>query len=427
MDKIRQDILHEQEVRKSKLAAHFGQSFSPNGTVNEDGRDIETTATKSANEVHRETQRQSVIKAVEIDGVDNALDILKAAGEEDLFEKAKHQDGDMHPNGKWVWVASAAGGKGDWRTIGGRAHKKSGGGSTTSTAKPTQQSKTQPSNNAPSKTSTVTLDQLKNAVGNSSFMDDQSWIDVDGKTYVKIGKDKWQYQSSNSHVLSSPISTAELHNVIKNAKSVDTKGLIMPKTSNTTAAKTPISGKITDNINIDNGDGFSYIGISSKGIFKLLFPDLNDFTYEEMENAGYDTKQMSALAKDVKEVSKRVQDLMMTYQSVTDKLNPPESHSYGKLLYQHFNKTTFTAATKKTSDIEKKAKEVESKLKKAEALYDNTPKFGRPGYNRKYLEGKAYAVAKLRAEQLAYDTILEARKVAKKELGQINLSDYKVK
>lgn len=33
----------------------------------------------------------------------------------DEFEKAKHQDGDMHPNGKWVWRASANGGKGDWR------------------------------------------------------------------------------------------------------------------------------------------------------------------------------------------------------------------------------------------------------------------------------------------------------------------------
>ena len=35
--------------------------------------------------------------------------------EYDEFEKAKHQDGDMHPNGKWVWRASANGGKGDWR------------------------------------------------------------------------------------------------------------------------------------------------------------------------------------------------------------------------------------------------------------------------------------------------------------------------
>lgn len=41
----------------------------------------------------------------------------------DDLEKA-HQDGDMHPNGKWVWVSSANGGKGDWRTLNGRAHKK---------------------------------------------------------------------------------------------------------------------------------------------------------------------------------------------------------------------------------------------------------------------------------------------------------------
>lgn len=39
------------------------------------------------------------------------------------IEKA-HKDGDMHPNGKWVWVSSAAGGKGDWRTINGRAYQK---------------------------------------------------------------------------------------------------------------------------------------------------------------------------------------------------------------------------------------------------------------------------------------------------------------
>lgn len=36
--------------------------------------------------------------------------------------KSKHYDGEMHPNGKWVWVASAAGGKGDWRVIGARTH-----------------------------------------------------------------------------------------------------------------------------------------------------------------------------------------------------------------------------------------------------------------------------------------------------------------
>ena len=31
------------------------------------------------------------------------------------IEKAKHKEGDMHPNGKWVWRESANGGKGDWR------------------------------------------------------------------------------------------------------------------------------------------------------------------------------------------------------------------------------------------------------------------------------------------------------------------------
>ena len=41
--------------------------------------------------------------------------------EEVEMEKA-HQDGEIHPNGKWVWVSSANGGKGDWRTRGGRTH-----------------------------------------------------------------------------------------------------------------------------------------------------------------------------------------------------------------------------------------------------------------------------------------------------------------
>ena len=44
---------------------------------------------------------------------------LLKADEYDDLEKARvvRQDGDIHPNGKWVWVSSAAGGKGDWRVI----------------------------------------------------------------------------------------------------------------------------------------------------------------------------------------------------------------------------------------------------------------------------------------------------------------------
>lgn len=44
------------------------------------------------------------------------------ADDEPKQPKSKHKDGDIHPNGKWVWVASAANGNGDWRVIGGRIH-----------------------------------------------------------------------------------------------------------------------------------------------------------------------------------------------------------------------------------------------------------------------------------------------------------------
>ena len=33
-----------------------------------------------------------------------------------MLQKA-HVQGDIHPNGKWYWESSAAGGKGDWRVI----------------------------------------------------------------------------------------------------------------------------------------------------------------------------------------------------------------------------------------------------------------------------------------------------------------------
>lgn len=45
--------------------------------------------------------------------------LTKGGDEYNDIEKARvvRQDGDIHPNGKWVWVSSAAGGKGDWRVI----------------------------------------------------------------------------------------------------------------------------------------------------------------------------------------------------------------------------------------------------------------------------------------------------------------------
>lgn len=62
-------------------------------------------------------------------------DIVEKGFEDEVnpFEKAKHQDGDMHPNGKWVWRQSANGGKGDWRV----ANPKRGGGAKKTAAAPT--------------------------------------------------------------------------------------------------------------------------------------------------------------------------------------------------------------------------------------------------------------------------------------------------
>lgn len=83
----------------------------------------------------------SLIDEIKIKSLSQAQEILKAAGTEEIldFEKA-HKDGDLHPNGKWVWVSSANGGKGDWRTLNGRTHKKhqaanaAGGGSSSASS-----------------------------------------------------------------------------------------------------------------------------------------------------------------------------------------------------------------------------------------------------------------------------------------------------
>lgn len=68
---------------------------------------------------------KTLIQDIKINSVEEAEEILKAAGTEDLFEKAR-TDGEMHPNGKWVWRSSANNGKGDWRV----ANPKKGQGST---------------------------------------------------------------------------------------------------------------------------------------------------------------------------------------------------------------------------------------------------------------------------------------------------------
>lgn len=75
---------------------------------------------------HRQSLMDNILKSFEGSeplGGGNSLGLINKSEEEGL-EKA-HQQGDIHPNGKWYWESSAAGGKGDWRVIGGRRHKQS--------------------------------------------------------------------------------------------------------------------------------------------------------------------------------------------------------------------------------------------------------------------------------------------------------------
>ena len=161
-------------------------------------------------------EKADLISQINIDSFQEAEDILKAAGTEELFEKAKHQDGDMHPNGKWVWVSSANGGKGDWRTKGGRTHTKhsAGGnaGSTTDTASTSTQKK--PS----SQYSPMTIKTTKSD-GSVSEVKDYGEV----KKFKQNGKDVYSIQFKNNSTHGVFSSAKDAQSVIDDAKSKESK------------------------------------------------------------------------------------------------------------------------------------------------------------------------------------------------------------
>lgn len=95
-----EDILKHQKMICNNIMKSFGVETSENN--------LEKSFEDEINPFEMEAYKTELTKA-----------------ELDEFEKAKHQDGDMHPNGKWVWRQSANGGKGDWRV----AKPSRGGGS----------------------------------------------------------------------------------------------------------------------------------------------------------------------------------------------------------------------------------------------------------------------------------------------------------
>lgn len=88
---------------------------------------------------HREIVSARIQQSFTLPDADQSL---SKAEEYDDLEKARvvRQDGDIHPNGKWVWVSSAAGGKGDWRVI-----KKQKDGSSNAPAEKTEKKENKPS------------------------------------------------------------------------------------------------------------------------------------------------------------------------------------------------------------------------------------------------------------------------------------------
>lgn len=132
-------------------------------------------------------QRQRILKSFgETDlfsGVGDSNKLMRSMekAEENDIEKAKHQDGDMHPNGRWVWRQSANGGKGDWRV----ANPKRGGGSRASATS----SKTE---SGDSKTTKVPA--IKHQVDNFMYTIqtvNSNFTDESKVTVVKTDKGNW--------------------------------------------------------------------------------------------------------------------------------------------------------------------------------------------------------------------------------------------
>lgn len=168
----------------------------------------------------------SLIDDIKINSLSEAYEILKGIGvDEELLEKA-HKDGDLHPNGKWVWVSSAAGGKGDWRTLNGRTHKKhqatnSSGGATSavtgSSDNGTDTTK-QPSNKTAVMSSGAT--KSKGTINKKTTTISQN---VTNKKATDISKKLWDKNPSEAieKMLKKNNFRYSVHNISKNDKSLD--------------------------------------------------------------------------------------------------------------------------------------------------------------------------------------------------------------
>lgn len=147
-----EDILKHQNMVRNNIMKSFGAETSEDS--------LEKSFEDEVNPFEMEAYKSELTKA-----------------ELDEFEKAKHQDGDMHPNGKWVWRQSANGGKGDWRV----AKPSRGGGSSKTTSS---------SSSSDSKTTKLKEDGRNNEKTTSSDSNEEKFADMDIKAAKKklVGK-----------------------------------------------------------------------------------------------------------------------------------------------------------------------------------------------------------------------------------------------
>lgn len=66
--------------------------------------------------------------------------------------------------------------------------------------------------------SEVTLEMIEEAPGFGSFMDDRTWVVIDGASGEKIDDSRWQFSSNQARVLSGTINNKKVFDKIQDCK-----------------------------------------------------------------------------------------------------------------------------------------------------------------------------------------------------------------
>lgn len=64
----------------------------------------------------------------------------------------------------------------------------------------------------------VSLQDIQDAKYASSFMKDRASINIDGRTYTKIGKNEWQHMPLQAHAIGGIFSDKEIYDKVKSSK-----------------------------------------------------------------------------------------------------------------------------------------------------------------------------------------------------------------